>query len=471
MLHSFGATISDRRRWMKRFGPLASLASWQLVTLFVLMGLQPIALAGGLVRAPAVGGVYVDAEGVVSSPAEDDSENLQAVWQSGLDPVPADLQNYTERRFVSLRNLDKQLAEAKESGEPLADSVRYLAGMLRVEYVLAYPPTEAQPEGDIVLAGPAEGWKVDRLGNTVGITTGRPVLMLEDLIVALRAAESSNGPGISCSIDPTQEGLARAQKVQKNMPAGVSPLAASKRLEQALGRQVISVSGVPATSHFARTLVAADFRMKRLAMGFEPSPVAGLPSYLDVVNTRRISGNLLPRWWLTANYKPLARDKEGLAWQIRGQGVKCMAEQDLVDASGNLKRNQGAANDARQWADQMTEAFEDLANHDSAFGHLRNALDLSVVAALLTKEDLWSVAKVATPELTEGHELERYAAPQSVATRATMLKKGNKWVITASGGVQFFPWQVADRSEESIETSQVRSQALETMSPTAWWWQ
>ena len=35
-----------------------------------------------------------------------------------------------------------------------------------------------------------------------------------------------------------------------------------------MGYQNISVSGVPETSHFARTMVAADFRMKRLAMKF-----------------------------------------------------------------------------------------------------------------------------------------------------------------------------------------------------------
>ena len=43
------------------------------------------------------------------------------------------------------------------------------------------------------------------------------------------------------------------------------------------------VNGVPADSHFARVLVAADYRMKRLAMNFDPSPVNGLPSYLHMI--------------------------------------------------------------------------------------------------------------------------------------------------------------------------------------------
>lgn len=433
------------------------------------LGLVSQVDAGGLVRAPAVGGVYVDAEGVVSSPAVDSSEALQAVWQAGLEPVPADLESFTELRFVSLRQIEAQIAQAAETNEPIADEVRYLAGMLRVKHVLVYPPTANKP-GDIVIGGPAEGWKVDQLGNTVGMTTGRPVLMLEDLIVALRAAESSNGPGISCSIDPTKEGLARAQKVQSQLTVADGPLVAARRLEQALGRQTISVSGVPASSHFARTLVAADFRMKRLAMGFEQAPVSNLPSYIKMVGAAGASKNILPRWWLAANYEPLARDQEGLAWEIRGQAVKCMAEEDFVDADGSIKRGKGKATGASRWADQFTNQFDELAGHDSAFGHLRNALDLSVAAALMTKEGLWDVAQIDTPQLAKEYDLEAYDAPKSVATKATFLKKGRKWVITASGGVQVYPWQIADKTVEVETLAPLREQAA-VIANDNWWWQ
>lgn len=447
-----------------------SVVSWARRVSLVLAALALVAEARGQLINQAVGGVYVDAEGVVSAPPVVEDQNLQAIWQAGLDPAPAELAPMTELRFVSLKKLEQQIADAQASGEPLPDAVRYLAGLLRVKYVLAYPPAEGETTGDIVLAGPAEGWRVDSLGNVVGLTTGRPVLLLDDLVVALRAAESSNGPGISCSIDPTQEGLARAQQVQRELPAGVSPQTASQQLEQALGQQVISVTGVPASSHFARTLVAADFRMKRLAMGFEPSEVAGVTSYLQVVNTRRVSGSLLPRWWLTTDYEPLARDAEGLAWEVRGQGVKCMAEEDFVDASGEVQRNRGAAGDARRWAEMMTDSYEDLANHDSAFGQLRNALDLSVAAALLTKEGLWEVAGVEVPQLAGDYQPQQYDAPRSVATKATFLKRGSKWVVTASGGVQVFPWLVADQSVESKDLEPLRAQATASQGEQ-WWWQ
>ena len=452
-----------------RRNSLLAIASCIAIAIFLAFSALPV-LAGGLIRAPAVGGVYIDAEGVVSSPSIDETERLRAIWQAGLDPIPGDMETFAEQRFVSLRGLDEQIAAATAAQEPLPDAVRYLAGLLRVEHVLVYPPTEAGGGGDIVLAGPAEGWKVDSLGNTVGASSNRPVLMLEDLIVALRSGESSNETGISCSIDPTAEGLARAQRIQRSLNPSDGPETAARRLEQALGRQSITVAGVPASSHFARSLVAADFRMKRLAMGFEPSNVEGLPSYVDSLNARKVSKSLLPRWWLAPNYEPLARDAEGLAWEIRGQGVKCMAEEDLLSSDGSLERGRGDASDAREWAQSFTERFEQLTSIDSAFGHVRNAMDLAVVAALLAKESLWDVAQCDLPRLTSEYDLERYDTPKSVATSATFFKKGRQWVITASGGVQIYPWQIADRVDEAESLRDVREMAA-AKRQTAWWWQ
>src|SRR5690606_15728844 len=88
------------------------------------------------------------------------------------------------------------------------EEVKYLAGLQRAQYVFIYPE-----RNDIVIAGPAEGWKLDHLGNVVGLTTNRPVLLLDDLIVALRSGSTSRTEPITCSIDPTEAGLAKLQAV------------------------------------------------------------------------------------------------------------------------------------------------------------------------------------------------------------------------------------------------------------------
>src|SRR6185436_16001452 len=113
------------------------------------------------------------------------------------------------------------------------------------------------------------------------------------------------------------------------------PQNAGRQMEEAVGPQTVTVTGVPGTSHFARVIVAADFRMKRLAMNFEPAPVDGMPSFLDLIKRNRAAANnMMPRWWLAPNYDPISRDSEGLAWEIRGQGVRCMTEQDFLDHAG-----------------------------------------------------------------------------------------------------------------------------------------
>jgi len=67
-------------------------------------------------------------------------------------------------------------------------------------------------------------------------------------------------------------------------------------------------------------------------------------------------------------------------------------------------------------------------------------------------------------------EPEAYDIPRYVPTQATFLKRGSNWVITASGGVQVFPWQVADRSEELPSLARVRQRAADDEGAT-WWWQ
>jgi hypothetical protein len=416
-------------------------------------------------RNPSVGGVKVDVDGVVSNPEVSELKELRQAWQNGLQEVPADLNQPTELRFVSLRQLEAEAARAQAEGKPLPDAVRFMAGLQRVRYVLVYPE-----KNDVVLAGPAEGWRVDSLGNVVGASTGRPVLLLDDLMVALRAAQASNMTGISCSIDPTPEGMQRLQQISGSLSADGGARNAAAQMERALGPQKISVTGVPESSHFARTLVAADFRMKRLAMDFERAPVDGMPSYLDMVSARNAGlQNMMPRWWLAPNYDPIRRDADGLAWELRGQGVKCLTEQDQMLTGGGRQHTGQSEPVAQKWADTFTEKFDELAREDSSFGQLRNAMDLAVVAALLSKEGLTEYVQLELPQLMGGTALEEYPAPRSVASQASLVKKGRNWIISVSGGVQIFPWQVADRTEVSQDLAAARPKS-DAATTGAWYW-
>lgn len=424
----------------------------------------PVGVAGGLFQNRAVGGVAVDANGVLEAPTVQDDQELAQLREQTKLQVPAGLQEFTELRAVSLKQLEATLKQCHDEMKPIPDEVKYLAGLQRVQYVFVYPD-----RNDIVIAGPAEGWQFDALGNVVGVTTNRPVILLDDLMVALRSGSTSRTEPITCSIDPTEEGLARLQAAVSRMRTIGDSEQTLNRIEEALGPQTISVTGVADTSHFARTMVAADFRMKRIAMDFEESPVKGMPSFLSMVGSGgKGMNNMLPRWWLAPNYEPLARTSDGLGWELRGQGVKCMSNEDYVDSTG--ERTVGVSKNpvAEKWAATMTEKYSELAEKDSSFGELRNIMDLAVIGALVEKEHLLNTAGLQLPRLMGEQSLERYPAPKHTASKASAIKKRGQWVISASGGVEMLPWHIADQTETVETVGDVRND-LSADVKEFWW--
>lgn len=413
----------------------------------------------------AVGGISIDPKGVLAN-AERDHNGLRQFWLDLLKPVPDDLQQASELRKISLRGLAELLSGLNDK-TALPDEVRFLAGLQRVEYVLVYPELS-----DIVLVGFGEGWKVDDRGNVVGVTTGRPVMQLDDLLVAFRMAEAAAHGPIQCSIDPTKEGLARIQQMAAQfLIPNQDPKQVATAMERALGPQTVSFNNVSPNSRFAHVLLAADYRMKRLGMNFDPPPVKGLPSYLHMIkNAKAGTANLLPRWWLTTNYEPLLTDDDGLAWQIRGQGVKAMTEDDFVAADGQRKQTGKASPAAQKWADQMTAKYEELSLKEPIFGELRNCMDLAVVAALIFQENLAAKAALDLGVLLDASALpvEEFNLPKQVDTKVSYIPSTSGYVMSASGGVDIDSWGAARRKENG-DLSPVRSEVAESRSK-AWWW-
>ncbi len=437
-----------------------------LLTVLGMILLSSSLFAGEFGRRSAVGGISIDAAGQLTTASPEVRKQLRDEMMRALEKVPGDLATPVKMRKVSLRGLNDAVRGAlANNGGTLPDVVKYMAGLQRIEYVFV-----DQANNDIILAGPAEGWTVDDSGTVVGVTTGRPVLLLEDFIIAMRSVEEARRGGITCSIDPTPEG----RQNLRNYLAGVSRMDASVKagVEQALGPQVITVTGVPKSSHFARVLVGADFRMKRIAMHLDPSPVRGLPSYLEMLPSARAVTNATPRWWLACNYEPLAQSEDGLAWQLRGPGVKAMTEDEIIGADGSVQQTGKTGAISQKWADLMTAKYEDLATEDKIFGELRNIMDMCVIAALLEKEQLLAKADLQLDMIKDPASpvpLEEFPSPETVPTFFSAMKKGRQWVITASGGVEINSWEVADNTESTPGMKDLREEHL-AANANVWWW-
>ena len=433
-----------------------------------LLAIGSAAEAQILAQTRSVGGVSINPDGLLENATVDNMGILAQLMAKSAGRVPSDLNEAVPLRKVSLRRLEEAIqASLKDGNKELPAEIRYLAGLQQIRYVFVYPE-----EHDVVLVGPGEGWKADKRGNIVGVHCGRPVFLLDDLLVAFRSARQAARGGISCSIDPTPDGLAKLRSHASTLKTIGNPSATAAGIERALGMQQISVHGVPASSHFARVLVAADFRMKRLAMNFEPSPVRGLPSYLQMIKaTGRGMNNMLPRWWLEPNYQEVLKSPDGLAWELRGGSVKAMTEEDFLTATGDRQHTGRANATAKKWADNMTANYDALAVAEPIFGELRNCMELAIVAALVTKERLAERAGVSFPLLTDASEVKtaKYPAPKQVASTASVLKKGRKWVISASGGVLINSYAIADKTQPSDKPAKARSAANSSKKST-WWW-
>lgn len=414
-----------------------------------------------------VGGISINADGVLQNASLDELGKLRKLRRMTGSRVPSEIYRNADQRKVSLRGIEEIAAQCVKRKRPLPAVVKYLCGLQRIEYVFVYPEKQ-----DIVLVGPGEGWKVDDRGNVVGIKSGRPVLLLDDLVIALRSARQAAQGGISCSIDPTQEGLVNLRKHVQTLATIGNPAETAAGIERALGVQQISVNNVPGTSHFAHVMVAADYRMKRIAMGFEPAPVKGLPSFLRMITASgKGMSNMLPRWWLEPKYEPLLRDEEGLAWQLRGGRVEVMTEEDFLAASGEREQTGKAHPMAKKWADNMTAKYAELAIAEPVFGDVENCMELAIVAALLFKERLLEKAQCSLPTLLDSTSLarEEYPVPKAVDSKATVLKKGRNWIISASGGVLINSWQIVDKTEKSDEPTKVRQKSA-AGAKQRWFW-
>ncbi|MCH8923123.1 MAG: DUF1598 domain-containing protein [Planctomycetes bacterium] len=402
-------------------------------------------------RQGAVGGVTIDANGELTINPPKVSKRVAEIRRKAFGKAPAGLNESIPLRKISLRRLQEALAKHYKQVplQRLADELRFLGGLQRVKYVLVYPE-----DNDIVLVGPGEGWKVADDGIVVGVTTGRPVLLLDDLLVALRTAQPARAGALTCSIDPTPEGRERfAAFFSKQRTINNRVIAGA---EKAMGPQGITLKGVPQNTHFARVMVTADFQMKRLAMGFEKSPVKGMPEYLSLIKGGKVK-NAMPRWWMSTNYKSLLRDKAGLTWQLRGQGVKVLSTDNAP---------------AKKWAENMTAKYDALAEKMPVFAQLRNCMDLAVVGALIFKEDLTGKAGMRLDYLLNERELGYVASlnpPKQVATHVRAVRRSGGWLITASGGVEIMPWSVVAQSEVDSSISSVQKKAANREKVSTWW--
>ena len=390
-----------------------------------------------------------------------------------LDPNVA---RQSELRKVSLTRLEAEIAKRLEAGEGVSDDMRYLAGLTSIDYVFFYPES-----GDIVVAGPAEGYAVDPSGRPVGVTSGRAVLELQDLIVALRsfgpAGKKANTVGVS--IDPTQEGLQRMQQYMIKAAPALNPRNTKQfvaGLQQSLGKQVVSVSGISPKTHFAQVLVEADYRMKLIGIGLEKPPV-DIRTYIGAAVPSSVNRNAMARWYFTPNYECVRVSEDNLAMQLVGDGVKLVGADELVQADGTRVGNGVVDRASKTFQQSFTAKYPQLASQVPVYVQMRNLIDMLIVAAYIQDKDYytqasWDLGLLGNEKILS---VEVYPEPKTVDTAVNAVWKGNSLMTPIGGGVEIQPLTALSsqnllKDEDNVVRKIHERTSVTGLQANQWWW-
>ena len=429
-------------------------------------------------QGPNVAGVVIDGQGVLHTRlvADPGGQVTRERIAAAKASMPAELTRSSKLRKISLTRLEKAILD--KGGVP-TDEMRYLAGLERLRYVFFYPETR-----DIVIAGPAEGWITDVAGRVVGMTSGRPVVQLQDLVVALRAfpAKGQGTRVIGCSIDPTEQGLAEMQRFLRtsgsSFATGQEQAVAAYMLDglkTSLGMQQISINGVPPNTHFAQVLVEADYRMKLIGIGLEEPPVR-MVSFVDRVNPASVSRNALFRWYFVPDYNCVRQSEDGLGMELVGDGVRLVGEDELVAAGGQrsvVSRSSGAS---QMFTTSFTKKYAELAAYSPVYAELRNLIDLVVAAAYIQEQDYYGKAGWTMELFGEESALavETYTAPKQVESTVAAIWKGQRLMTPIGGGVQIEAAMALEPenvlSDEHGKVAELRRETAIELAEGQWWW-
>ena len=381
-----------------------------------------------------VGGIRIDADGIVSAMAPL-KESVAAAKKRQLAYRMANLSEplavSTESRRVSLKQLDEQLTEIIKAGGEIPAELKYVAGLTRIDYVVV-----DRDGHDIALVGPAEGFAPDLQGRMRGVTSGRPVLNLEDLLVAWRTVYGG-GTSVVCSIDPTPEGVV-AFNAFTSQPLVASPNSSPGQMFETmatkLGRQVITVTGVPKDTHFSVVLVEADLRMKRIALGKDPSGVRGVPSHLSLM---RLGDAASSRWWFVPLYDPVEANADRSLYHLSGQRLQLLGQDEFTTAQGQRSSMPFNKLGTTKFVQQFTAHIPELAVAHPAFAELQNLFDWMVVCTLIRRHQLDASIQWQPQVLGEAKLLptQSYPVPTGVDSVAATNRVG-RTVLGLVGGVE-----------------------------------
>lgn len=263
---------------------------------------------------------------------------------------------------ISLKNYMIAISEKASAHESLPPDFERFFGMSWIDGYVLDPKND-----DIILVGK--------------VIKDRPTYHSEDLLVNMHNVfDSTIAP--YCSLDPKPENIRRLNKVLSNESADFETTI--RNCKNAVGGQMVVVSGVPRNSRHAKIMIYADYEMKKLSQGLIHIP--GIRSCIDIsISNRRSSlqkGSSMSRFWFH-----IKENKDGMVYPnyIENEGIvfinECpvvvLTEKQESDAEGNTSDNASEEDaDADTFAMDMSRNYGKIAETNVLFAELENLFRL-----------------------------------------------------------------------------------------------
>ena len=428
------------------------------------------------------GGIEVDAQGILRSAARVDDQNIQRkrariAKRLRADPASPHLdEDDSDLRFVSLTRLERELQLRAAFGEQPTRAMRHLAGLTSIQYVFVYPES-----GEFVIAGPAhKGAQAGRPPKDIeDLSNHQAPLLLEHLVTLLRSRDAKGGR-FGCSIDPKRTRLAATQTLlAKTTERPLNPTQTPRWVDsvrETLGLQDIRVHGVNAESQIARILVEADYHMKLVGMGLQPS-VPEVPSYLKSISIKTIPESMdILRWWFTLTPDAVSRNQAGDTFVLAPQIVRLQSENERLNERGGREHTGKSSALNAQFAERFTNHYDKLAAKYPVYARLENVFRLALVAAIIQDPAVqtklnwradWLQSHVRAPEGRVAREV-----PSVVNHR---VLGGRHVILGVSGGVSVDSGhslrKARSGSLSGLSTKVAQSAHPKTPRHSAqWWW-
>ena len=258
--------------------------------------------------------------------------------------------------------------EAKK--KTLRSEVINLAGVGWLDGYVIDPPNQ-----DIILIGRR--------------SSKRPPLHLDDLVVNFNAIW--NGRSFPyCSLDPRPEDVANMNKVLSGSGTMTSLEQMRRlysRIKETWGPQMVVVGGVPKNSRHARTMIFADYHMKKLSQALVN--VAGIPSYLELSlkearesaergKMKNVGMSMSRFWFHIAKGHPTFRESDGIIW-LDQCSVAVLTERQRSTADGKLYDSGEDDPNARAFAGILSDRFQQATMLVPEYAELENLFRLTAL--------------------------------------------------------------------------------------------